>query len=174
MLTSCGYMDKALHWVEIVGAFLAIVLALLELPPRLASAYRTVQNRWSLLSRQRTVNRLAKLEEDLAKLDDPLLMEERQRQFYHAMFAIMYLLAAGLFVETAHFYSLGPPSRPLHLPLPPLVLAMFFFVGAIAVAGWGMTRFLSLLAGQRRRLRHQIEQGIKTMREKLAKRDCVP
>jgi hypothetical protein len=162
-------MGEFWHWAWVIVQIVVVLVALLDLPFAIARVVRflpTAQNWWSLLSHRRTVKRLAKLETDLKKIDDPFQIQGLQEQFHHGMFVIMYAIGTGLFVDTVYFANV-PVHGLTHEKL--LVLAFGFFAVAIAVAGWGMFRFGSLLPRARQRRRRQIEQGIKTMRDKLAK-----
>jgi hypothetical protein len=87
-------------------------------------------------------------------------------RIYNCMFLIMYAIGAGLFVGSLYFASVhvfGFTDDKL------LALAVGFFLVAIAIAGWGMFRFGSMLPKAREQRRRQIQQGIKTIRDKLAR-----
>jgi len=162
-------MDKFWHWTREIIQVVVVLVALLEFPFAVARVVRwwpTAQNWWSLRSRRRAELRLAKLETDLKKLDDPLPMEQRQAEFYNCVFFIMYALGAGLFLATVYFahvhvFSFSDENI--------LTLSGGFLLIAVAVAGWGMFRFAPLLPSQREQRRRQIEQGIKKLRDKLQK-----
>jgi hypothetical protein len=62
-------MTKVVYWVEFVGAVLAIVVALIELPPILIRFGRWVLDNWSLLSHRWTVKRLATFRRKIARFE---------------------------------------------------------------------------------------------------------
>src|ERR1700737_4494780 len=99
-------MDKFWHWVDVVIKVLAAVLILFQLPPVLFRFFRKAQDWWSLRSLRATVKRLAKLEGDLKKLDEPPPMEERQVEFYNCVLIMMSAIAAGLLSAAWYFYLL--------------------------------------------------------------------
>jgi hypothetical protein len=97
-----------------------------------------------------TVSRLAKLEADLKKLDDPLRMEKLQAKFCNSMFFIMCSVSAGLLFTTFRFYEQAGGVRAGLLPA---VAAAFFLiaiaVGVTLIIGIG---FLACILGMPRSL----------------------
>jgi|ERR1700676_3539702 hypothetical protein len=158
MLTSSGYVD-------VVIRVLAALLIIFQLPPILISYSRKAYNRWSLMSRRRTLKRLTQLEGDLKLLDEPPPIEERQAQFYVCVLGILSAIAAGLLPASWYFYTVqnqGPGPNPF------LALAVVcFFIAAIASL-WGMNQFQFFLQSHRKARRLEIEHGIKAMKDKLA------
>ena len=159
-------MDKFWHWVDVVIKVLAAVLILFQLPPVLFRFFRKAQDWWSLRSLRATVKRLAKLEGDLKKLDEPPPMEERQVEFYNCVLIMMSAIAAGLLSAAWYFYLLQS-REPVQIVF--LALAVVCFLIAVVAGWWGMSHFQLLMKSHRKARRLEIEYGIKAMKDKLAK-----
>jgi hypothetical protein len=163
-----GPMDKFWHWAEILFKVLGAVVIIFELPRIIrisTSFFRKAYDQWSLSSHRRAVKRLAQLEADLKKLDEPPPMEERQAEFYNWVLVILSAIAAGLMSGSWYFYALRNVGRE---PNPFLALAVVCFLIAAIAGLWGMHHFQSLLQSVRKARRLEIERGIKAMKEKLA------
>lgn len=149
--------------MEFVGAVLAILLTLIELPPILIRFGRKALDWWSLLSHRRTVKRLAKLESDLIKLEQMPQIEEHQAEFYNCVLIILSAAAAGLMSATFHFYRLETNH-----PDPFLALAVICFTSAALAGIWGLNHFQYFMRSTRIARKVAIEAGIQAMKEKLA------
>jgi hypothetical protein len=163
-------MTRLAIWLDIVAATVTILLAIYTLPQFLLGTYTTIRNWWSLRSHRRTVHRLAVLESQVKKLDEPIDMQNEQIIFHYWIAATLNSMAgASLFglifvyqYVSAIFAKLpAPPSRDA------LVISEALFAVSWLAGLWGMSHFQRLLVYQRKWKREELETSIRSMQEKL-------
>jgi hypothetical protein len=162
--------DKVLHWGWITIQVLFVILMLYQLPPHLVSTYRKTADWWALSSHRRTVRRLTKLEVELHKLDEPIDLAYLQILFYNIVTFVLLTLSAGAMCAAYYAYAYFWASE-LHTgsvaPILFMAFCVVFFVMSVVVAWWGAFRFQNFLPSHRTMKRRQIEEGIRSMQDKL-------
>jgi hypothetical protein len=155
------------HWVELIGAVLGTITALVTLPPIMLGYYRWVVNWRSLRSRRTAVKRLAELEQELQKLSEQPTLDEPQANFYNLVIVMLSGISSGLLAAAwyayNYLYQVNQPQKPsIFLAL---ACVMFFL---IAVLGFAFAKYFSMFIKRNRIQRTQeIERAIATIRARL-------
>ena len=141
-----------------------------------------VEDYFASRSREKLAKRIAKLQHRLDQLNDPKFFENLEWNLREHLFAVLYFLGAGWFVQAAALFLAtgavpgnwfwGPSVPHRNNLLTGITIA--FFLGGVMLAGLNMNRSAILKPSKRPKLKLAIQAQIDALKVKLGGFDTQP